>query len=96
MPHALVRIAFGIWGFFIMLFFIRRENKAAERMSKIIGTVLSGGFVLKYQMIIDYAVRFAGPGMGNQAVIGLISIAALLWLGLIALKVLRSGDRGAT
>ena len=90
-PYAL-SIAFGIWGFFIMLFFIRREDKEAERMSKIIGTVLSGVFVLKYETIIDYAVRLAGPGAGNQAVMSLISIAAVMWLALVVLKAFRSGE----
>lgn len=86
-------VIFGIWAFFIMLFFIRREDKESERMSKIIGTVLSGVFVLKYDTIVDYAVRFAGPGAGNQSVLGLINIAVLMWLALVLLKAFRSGDR---
>lgn len=90
-PHAL-SIAFGIWGFSIMLFFIRREDKEAERMSKIIGTIASGVFVLKYETIIDYAVRFAGPGAGNQSVITLGVIAILMWLALVVLKAFWSGE----
>jgi len=86
----MLSIAFGIWGFFIMLFFIRREDKEAERMSKIIGTIASGVFVLKYDAIINYAVRFAGPGAGDYAVIGLIVIAVAMWLALMALRVFRS------
>lgn len=89
-PYAL-SIAFGIWGFFIMLFFIRREDKEAERMSKIIGTIASGVFVLKYDTMIDYAVRFAGPGAGNHAVLALVILAAIMWLALILLKVFRRG-----
>jgi hypothetical protein len=90
----MLSIAFGIWGFFIMLFFIRREDKEAERMSKIIGTIASGVFVLKYETFIDYAVRFAGPGAGNQSVLVLIGIAAMMWLALVMLKVFRSrGER---
>jgi len=84
-PYAL-SIAFGVWGFFIMLFFIRREDKEAERMSKIIGTIASGVFVLKYEAMIDYAVRFAGPGAGNQSVIALGTLAVLMWLTLLVLK----------
>lgn len=84
-PYAL-SIAFGIWGFFIMLFFIRREDKEAERMSKIIGSIASGVFVLKYETMIDYAVRFAGPGAGNQSVIALVTLAVLMWLALVVLK----------
>ncbi len=90
-PYAL-SIAFGIWGFFIMLFFIRRENKEAERMSKIIGTIASGVFVMKYEAIIDYAVRFAGPGAGNHSVITLSVLAIVMWLTLVMLKAFWSGD----
>jgi uncharacterized membrane protein (DUF485 family) len=86
----MLSIAFGIWGFFIMLFFIRREDKDAERMSKIIGTIASGVFVVKYDEIINYAVRFAGPGAGNQAVIALVGIAVAMWLALVLLKAFRS------
>lgn len=89
-PYAM-SIAFGIWGFFIMLFFIRREDKEAERMSKIIGTIASGVFVLKYDTFIDYAVRFAGPGAGNYSVLALVSLAALMWLTLMLLKAFWSG-----
>lgn len=85
----MLSIGFGIWGFFIMLFFIRRENKEAERAAKIMGTVASGVFVLKYDAFIDYAVRFAGPGAGNQSVSSLIAIAALMCLALIFLKLFR-------
>jgi hypothetical protein len=86
----MLSIAFGIWGFFIMLFFIRREDKEAERMSKVIGTIASGVFVLKYDAIINYAVRFAGPGAGIQSVIALIGIAVAMWLTLVTLKAFRS------
>lgn len=89
----MLSIVFGIWGFFIMLFFIRREDKEAERMAKIMGTIASGVFVVKYDQIIDYAVRFAGPGAGNQAVAVLVSLAVLLWLGLVIAKVFRPGKK---
>ncbi len=85
-PYGL-SVLFGIWGFFIMLFFIRREDKEAERTSKIIGTIASGVFVLKYDTFIDYAVRFAGPGAGTQSVIGLAVIAASMLILLMVLKV---------
>lgn len=91
-PHAL-SVAFGIWGFFILLFFIHREDKDAERMSKIIGTIASGLFVLNYDTIINYAVRFAGPGAGNQSVAALISIATCLLLALVVLKAFASAPR---
>lgn len=89
-PHVL-SLGFGIWGFFIMLFFINRENKDAEGMSKIIGTIASGIFVLKYETIIDYAVRFAGPGAGNQSVATLAGIAIAMLTALAMLKWLKSG-----
>mgnify|MGYP001552726463 CR=1 FL=1 len=79
-----------------MLFFIRLEDKEAERMTKIIGTIASGVFVLKYEAIIDYAVRFAGPGAGNHAVLALIALAAIMWLALIMLKVFRRGTSQAS
>ena len=96
----MLSIAFGIWGFFIMLFFIRREDKEAERMSKIIGTIASGVFVLKYETMLDYAVRFAGPGAGNTSVSVLIAIAAAMWVALVVLWMRRgaqpdSGDARA-
>lgn len=94
-PYAL-SIAFGIWGFSIMLFFIRREDKEAERMSKIIGTIASGVFVLKYESMIDYAVRFAGPGAGIHSVLTLITIAVLMWLALVVLKAFWSGEARET
>lgn len=85
----MLSIAFGVWGFFIMLFFIRREDKEAERAAKIMGTIASGVFVLKYDAIIDYAVRFAGPGAGNQSVASLIVLAAGMLLALVLLKLFR-------
>lgn len=84
-PHAL-SIAFGIWGFFIMLFFIRREDKEAERMTKIISAIVSGVFVLKYDAFLDYAVRYAGPGLGNYSLLGLVGLAAFMCLVLAVLK----------
>ncbi|MBU2531629.1 MAG: hypothetical protein KKB37_02725 [Alphaproteobacteria bacterium] len=86
----LLSICFGIWGFFIMLFFIRRNDKEAERMSKIIGTIASGVFVLKYDTFIDYAVRFAGPGAGNQSVLALTLIAVGMLAILVWLKALHT------
>ena len=88
-PH-LLSVAFGIWAFIVMLYFVHREDKEAERASKVIGTILSGVFVLKYETIIDYAVRFAGPGAGNQAMLALAAIALAMWLALVYLKLYRS------
>ena len=90
-PHAL-SVAFGIWGLFILLFFIHREDKDAERMSKIIGTIASGIFVLQYDTILNYAVRFAGPGAGTQSVAALMTIAIGLLIALVVLKVSASGN----
>jgi hypothetical protein len=78
--------AFGVWAFIVMLYFVRREDKEAERTSKIIGTILSGVFVMSYDQIVDYAVRFMGPGAGNQAMMALVVLAAGMWLTLVWLK----------
>ena len=83
--------AFGVWAFIVMLYFVRREDKEAERTSKIIGTILSGVFVMSYDQMVDYAVRFMGPGAGNQSMIALVVLAAGMWLTLIWLK-LADGD----
>ena len=84
-PHVL-SVAFAIWGFFILLFFVNREDKDAERASKIMGFVASGVFVLKYDLILNYAVRFAGPGAGTQSVFALATIACTLIIALVVLK----------
>ena len=78
--------AFGVWAFIVMLYFVRREDKEAERTSKIIGTILSGVFVMSYDTIVDYAVRFLGPGAGNQSMAALVVLAVGMWLTLVWLK----------
>ncbi len=84
--------AFGVWAFIVMLYFVRREDKEAERTSKIIGTILSGVFVMSYDTIVDYAVRFLGPGAGNQSMAALVVLAVGMWLTLVWLKFAHATD----
>lgn len=76
--------AFGAWALLLLFFFFRDADKDMETVARIGGVVGSGLAVMKYQVIVDYAVRFMGSG---ASLITLGVIAALVGLAFIAIVV---------
>ncbi len=73
-------IIFGAWGLLLLFFFYHRYEKSLEAVGKIAGVVASAVAVLKYDLIVDYFVRFAGSGatVVTFAVLGSIGLLALV------------------
>ena len=55
-------LIFGLWGLLILFFFFRHHEKAVELWVKVIGGIASVIAAVRYEEIIDYAVRFTGSG----------------------------------
>ncbi len=57
-------LLFGLWAILIVLFFMQhREQRQVELFFKGIGVVASGFAMLKYDLMIDYFVRYFGSGV---------------------------------
>jgi len=74
-----------MWALLLVFFFFKSfdGDKDLENMGRIGGIVGSAVFALNYQMIIDYAVRFAGAGatewtLGSVFAIGVIALVAVV------------------
>jgi hypothetical protein len=55
-------LAFGAWAVLLVMFFFRQHERDLEAAGKIAGAVGGAIAVLKYNEIIDFAVRFVGAG----------------------------------
>ncbi len=55
-------LIFGLWGLLILFFFFRHHEKNVELWVKVLGGIASVMAAVKYDLIIDYAVRFTGSG----------------------------------
>ncbi len=53
---------FGLWGLLILFFFFRHQEKTVELWVKVLGGMASVVAAVRYEEIIDYAVRFTGSG----------------------------------
>ena len=74
--------AFGAWGLLLLFFFYRRYEKSLEAVGKIAGVAASAIAIFKYELIVDYFVRFAGSGatIVTFSVLGFIGAVALVQL----------------
>ncbi len=73
---------FGTWALLLLLFFYRRHDREVEMAGKITGVIASAVAVVKYDLIVDIAVRFLGSGASVVAIAALTitSILAILLL----------------
>lgn len=76
--------AFGAWALLLLFFFFRDVDKDIETVARIGGVVFSALAVMKYQLIVDYAVRFVGSG---ASLITLGIVAALVGAAFVAIVV---------
>ena len=69
-------LIFGLWGLLILFFFFRHQEKTVELWVKVLGGMASVMAAVRYEEIIDYAVRFAGSGAFKYtfAVLGVIGL----------------------
>lgn len=75
-------LAFGAWAILLVMFFFRQHERDLEAAGKIAGAVGGAIAVLKYNEIIDFAVRFVGAGSSpfELAVLGSVLIGAFVTL----------------
>ena len=76
--------AFGAWALLLLFFFFRDADKDLETVARIGGVAFSALAVMKYQLIVDYAVRLVGSG---ASLVTLGAIAALVGAAFIAIVV---------
>jgi len=70
-------MAYGAWGLILLLYFYRRHEAETEMVTKIGGFIVSGLAILKYDLLIDVAVRLFGSGANLISVGGLVAAAVL-------------------
>lgn len=75
-------LTFGGWALLLLFFFFRDVDKDIETVARIAGVVGSALAVTKYQLIVDYAVRFMGSG-ASITTLGII--AALVGIAFLAI-----------
>ncbi len=80
-------LLFGLWAVLIVLFFMQhREQRQVELFFKAIGVVASGFAMLKYDLMIDYFVRFFGSGVDWIAMYIISFVLLLVLLPLLLRK----------
>ena len=80
----LLSFLFGAWALALLFFFFRSLEKDIEAVGKIAGVIGSAIAILKYEEIVDYAVRIAGSGadkltMGILGVLGFFIFVPFLF-----------------
>ena len=70
-------IVFGAWALLLLFFFFRGFEKDIEATAKIVGAIASIIAILKYEELIDLAVRFAGSGADSITLAALAIVAVL-------------------
>lgn len=79
-----ISLLFAAWALLLVLFFFRRQDRDLEKAGKMAGGFASAIAVLKYNEIVDFAMRFVGSG-SDPFEIGVLAAAlfaaflALLW-----------------
>ena len=77
---------FGAWALALLFFFFRSLEKDIEAVGKVAGVIGSAIAILKYEEIIDYAVRFAGSGAHYITVILFFVIGFMIFVPIIFAK----------
>jgi hypothetical protein len=72
----LFSLVFGLWGLLILFFFFRHQEKTVELWVKVLGGMASVIAAVRYEEIIDYAVRYTGSGtyMITFGLLGLVGL----------------------
>lgn len=79
-----ISLIFAGWALLLVLFFFRRKDRDLEKAGKMAGGFASAIAVLKYNEIVDFAMRFVGSGsdpfeVGVLAAALFAAFLALLW-----------------
>ena len=71
---------FGVWALLLLLFFFRHHEKNTELWVKMIGAAISAFAAIKWNLIIDWAVRIAGAGAmeASFAILALLGLAVYI------------------
>ncbi len=78
-------LLFGAWAAMIMLYFLQhRQQKEVELLLKGIGVIISGIAVVKYDLLVDTFVRFAGSGADAYAIIFMLFALVIVLMPLVS------------
>ncbi len=77
---SLFSLIFGLWGLLILFFFFRHQEKTVELWVKVLGGIASVIAAVRYDEIIDYAVRFTGSGAYEITFLALALIGLAVYL----------------
>lgn len=80
-------VLFASWALMLLFFFFRRLEKDLEAVGKIAGLLGSAVAIMKYDEIINYAVRMAGSGAT------ILTLSILGFVGLLALIIILFGKK---
>jgi hypothetical protein len=73
-------LVFGFWALLILFFFFRHQEKTVELWVKVLGGIASVIAAVRYEEIINYAVRFAGSGAYELTFVVLAIIGLIVYL----------------
>ena len=73
-------LIFGLWGLLILFFFFRHQEKTVELWVKVVGGMASVIAAVRYDEIINYAVRFTGSGTYELTFAVLAAIGLVVYL----------------
>lgn len=84
---------FGLWALIILFFFFRHHEKNVELWVKVVGGIASVIAAVRYEEIIDYAVRFGGAGTFEMTFILLALFGLTVYLSSYFWPHRKSSDR---